>query len=511
MAAQRNYDDSGARTGRSHHARARTTLAFIAIAGGFMSTPGLANDASAGVASRTTEESAGVAPHIENGATSEPLSLRKQYATTRSVAAAPHRDLPTYVHTYSLGERGDNWFDFGLEQRTRFEIRDDFYAKSLASDDRFLMRTRGYLGVRSALDPLRFGVEFQDSRRLGGELNIEDTGDINENELLQLFAELYFADAVAPGHPVSIRFGRMSYDTIDRRLVARNRFRNTTNAFDGLRVRIGDDMTPWEIEAFAYQPVERFIRSFDHGDDERWFYGLTGAWRGWSPWVTLEPYYFVLDEDRKAYSAIDREIHTLGLHGFGLIGDSGFDYDFNVAYQFGNVTRGKHRAFATHAELGYTFDTEWTPRAAFMFDYASGDENPNDGVNERFDRLFGAAHNFYGHSDNVILSNLIQAALHLSAKPSKKLKLNAFYRNFWLASDRDAFVSARISDPLGQSGDWVGHEIDLRAQYALSGEVGLDLGFSHFMPGAFTSHAGGASVDDSDFFYVQITITPKFE
>ncbi|MCA9257053.1 MAG: alginate export family protein [Phycisphaerales bacterium] len=487
------------------------TLIVFLGAGGLVAPRGFANDASTGVAPGSAKEATTDTPLAEEGVTSAPLSLRKRYAATRSVAATPHRDLPTYVQTYSLGGREHDWFDLGLEQRTRFELRDDFYAKRLASDDRFLMRTRGYLGVRSVLDPLRFGVEFEDSRRFGSELNIEDAGDINENELLQLFAEFYFPDAVAPGHPVSIRFGRMSYDAIDRRLFARNRFRNTTNAFDGLRLRIGDGMTPWEFEAFAYQPVERFIRGFDHGDDERWFYGVTGAWRGWSPWVTLEPYYFVLDEDRKAYSAIDREIHTLGLHGFGLIGDSGFDYDFNVAYQFGNMTRGKHRAFATHAELGYTFDMDWTPRAAFMFDYASGDENPNDGVNERFDRLFGAAHNFYGHSDNVILSNLIQAALHLTAKPSKRLKLNAFYRSFWLASDRDAFVSARIRDPLGQSGDWIGHEIDLRAQYAISDEVGLDLGFAHFMPGSFTSHAGDASVDDNDFFYVQVTITPEFE
>lgn len=441
------------------------------------------------------------------------VSARKNYPATRSVAAAPHRDLPGYVkpHPLNVDDAERHWLDVGIEQRTRFEIRDDFYARGIASDDRFLLRTRGYLGVRNIMDPLRFGLEFQDSRRFGSRLDIEDTGDINENELLQLFAELYFADGAAPGHPLSIRVGRMSYDAVDRRLFARNRFRNTTNAFDGVRIRIGSETTRWQVDAFAYQPVERFIRGFDHGDDERWFYGVNGAYRGWAPWITLEPYYFVLDEDRKGYAAPDRELHTLGLHGFGRFGESGFDYDFNVAYQFGNRTGGRHRAFATHAEIGYTFDHDWSPRAAFMFDYATGDENPNDGVNERFDRLFGAAHNFYGHSDNFNLSNLIQAALHLSAKPTKKLKLNAFYRNYWLASDRDAFVSARIRDPFGNSGDWIGHEIDLRTQCKVSDEVGLDVGFAHFMPGSFTSHAGGNNVDDSDFFYVQMTITPQFE
>lgn len=426
---------------------------------------------------------------------------------------SPHSDLPDYVHTYNPapGTTAAPWFDFGIEQRTRFEIRDDFYAFGIESDDRFLMRTRGYLGIRNVIDPLRFGVEFQDSRRFGSEFNIEQTGDINENELIQLFAELYFADGVAPGHPLSIRFGRMSFDEVNRRLFARNRFRNTTNAFDGFRLRLGDHETPWMLDVLAVQPVERFIRSFDHGDDERWFYGVVGAWRGWSPAITLEPYYFMLDEDRKGYSTIDRDLHTVGLHGFGLFGDSGFDYDFDFAYQFGHMTGGKHRAFGTHAEIGYTFAHEWKPRAAVLFDYATGDENPNDGVNERFNRLFGASHNFYGHSDNFIWENLIQAALHLSARPTKKLKLNAFYRNYWLASDRDAFVSARIQDPLGNSSDWIGHEIDFEAQYAVSDELSLDVGFSHFLPGSFTSHAGGDGVDDSDTFYVQVSLTPKFE
>jgi hypothetical protein len=447
----------------------------------------------------------------EKSAAKQNTTSRRKYPGTKAVACAPRRDLPHYLRPLDAEVWGDaaDWLDFGIQQRTRFELRDDYYAEQLESDNPFLLRTRAYLGIRNIIDPLRFGFEFQDSRQFGSEL-AEGTGEVNENELLQAFAELYFPDAVGPDHPLSFRFGRMSFDAVNRRLFARNRFRNTTNAFDGFRLRIGDEQSPWDIDIFAFQPVERFLRQIDHGDDERWIYGINGYWRGWSPAITLEPYYFVLDEDRKGFGAIDRELHTIGIHGFGLFGDSGFDYDFDFAYQFGQITGGRHRAFATHGEIGYSFDHKWKPRAAVFFDYATGERDANDDINERFNSLFGAAHNFYGHSDNFGWNNLIQAAFHLSAKPTNKLRLNAFYRNFWLASDSDAFVRAGIRDRHGNSGDWIGHEIDMRTQYQITEELEIDVGYAYFIPGSFTSNAGSNAVDDSDFFYVQLTITPHF-
>jgi long-subunit fatty acid transport protein len=51
----------------------------------------------------------------------------------------------------------------------------------------------------------------------------------------------------------------------------------------------------------------------------------------------------------------------------------------------------------------------------------------------------------------------------------------------------------------------IGHEIDLRMVYQLTEQLELDVGYAHFMPGTFTTDAGGSDVDDSDFFYVQMT------
>jgi hypothetical protein len=430
------------------------------------------------------------------------------YPSSRSPSTNRHPDRPSYVGSlldYFPEVEEASWVEFGVEQRTRFEIRDDFFRAGQQSDERFLLRSRAYLGVREVFDPLRIGVEFQDARVFGNAFP-ENTRDVNENELLQAFAELYFPDALGNAHPFSFRVGRMSFDAVDRRLFARNRFRNTTNAFDGFRVRLGDQTTVWEVDAFALMPVERRVRQFDRPDDERWLYGVTGYWRGLSPHLTLEPYYFILDEDFRGPDSDDRTIHTLGVHGFGLIGDSGFDYDFNVAYQFGDREHGHHRAFATHAELGYTFEHDWRPRAAVMVNFATGDDDPADDLSERFDSLFGAAHTFYGHADLFGWQNMINPALHLSVRPTKRLRVETFYRTYWLASKTDAFVRARIVDPTGDSGSFVGQEIDLRVRYRLSEQIDFDVGYAYFLPGAFVKNAT-ASTDDSDFFYVATRIT----
>ncbi len=415
-------------------------------------------------------------------------------------------DLPEYVRPMS--ERDErfadlDWLLFGVEQRTRFEIRDDFFAAGGRSDERFLLRTRMYVGIRDVADPFRFGLEFQDSRRFGSELP-ENVGEIDENELLQAYGELYFKDGVGEGQPLSIRLGRMSFDSVDRRLFARNRFRNTTNAFDGLRVRLGDATTVWEVEAFAFQPVERRLRRFDHGDDERWIYGVAGYFRGWWPHVVLEPYYFALDEDRKGMTP-DREIHTIGLHAYGLIGETGFDYDFNVAFQFGDRTGGHHRAFAAHGELGYSFGDSWGTRVAGMLNYASGDDDPGDRSDERFENLFGAAHTMYGHADLFAWQNMVSPSLHVTTSPTERLRIEAVYRAFWLASDTDAFVRAALRDPTGESGDFVGQEVDLRLRYWICDGVELDVGYAHFFPENFVRNVT-ETTDDSDFFYVAMRV-----
>jgi hypothetical protein len=428
-----------------------------------------------------------------------------------SVSKAPgtrvDTEPPGYVRTLDQyggpGLEKMDWLEFGLINVTRFEHRDDDYRRSeLQDDDQFLMRSQAYVGVRKILDPFRFGIELQDSRQWNSEYP-ETNRDVDQADFLQAFGELYFEDALGQGYPVQFRFGRMTLDYVDRRLVARNAWRNAISGFDGFRLRLGQPSADWQFDFFAVQPVAVRMHQPNHPDEEQWFYGWVGAWRRWARLITLEPYYFILDADMKGREKPDREIHTMGLHGFGPIGRTGFDYDFDTAFQFGQDGRRDQRAFACFGELGYTFQHTWKPRLSFSTAYATGDRTLDDSVGERFDRLFQTSH-AYSMSDFFSWQNVISPKLRLEFQPLERLDVDIAYGAYWLASDSDAWVVPNRQDEKGVSADWVGQELELRLRYQINPRLEIELGYSHFLPGPFVRNTGPA--DDSDFFYVQTTL-----
>ncbi|MEP0844905.1 MAG: alginate export family protein [Phycisphaerae bacterium] len=414
---------------------------------------------------------------------------------------------PRYVRT--LGRTGIpalaelDWLDFGADHRTRFEFRDDDYRRPEAvRDTPFQLRSRGYLGVHDLLDPFRFGFEFTDARWFNSGFPA-DNNEANANEILQLFGELFFKDAVGPDRPLRLQAGRFSFDFIDRRLINRNNWRNTTNSFDGFRAFLGRQANDWELDVFALQPVERRIHRPDRANEEEWFYGLAWHWRRWSRIITLQPYYLVRDQDHKDPARADREIHTFGLHGYGYVGQTGLDYDFDVAWQCGKDGRREQRALAAAAEAGYTLEHEWKPRVSANISYASGDRDPADGVNERFDRLYGFSRPL-STSRYVIWENLIAPKVRMEFHPHPQVIAEVAYGAYWLAEDSDSWASARRRDPNGESGECIGQEIDTRLAWTPDPRVTVTVGYAHFMPGSFTRRTGPA--DDSDFFYVETVL-----
>jgi len=423
--------------------------------------------------------------------------------TSRSVGVSRTASAPDYSHPFSEEAA---WLDFGVESRTRYEYRwKDYSSLGLLTDDALVTRNLLYLGVRNALDPLRISVELEDSRRFLSDRpdnpNIE-----NEFEVLQAYVQLHFEDAIG-GAPLSLSFGRMVFDWADRRLISRNRNRNTISAFDGLRLRLGDENAPWEIDAIAVRPVERNVEDPDESGDNATLYGIAGYWRGWSPHVVLEPYWLWLDQNEIRGIPIQRDLHTFGLHAFGQWGEkSAWDYDLSLAGQWGRTQGREHRAGAIHLESGYTWSTAWKPRLAFWLNYASGDQNAADDSNERFDPLYGATYAFYGYSSYFAWQNMINPALRLSIAPAKNLKCELIHRAIWLASDTDVWVRSLRRDNTGGSGTYVGQETDVRLIWQVCQNFDIDLAYAHFFPGSFVDNTGLSPQSD----FVQIAGTLRF-
>ncbi len=143
----------------------------------------------------------------------------------------------------------------------------------------------------------------------------------------------------------------------------------------------------------AVRPINRLIDEFDQADRNSDFWAIIGHWRKWSDALTIEPYYMGLKQ-RPAAENNNRErlIYSPGLRVYGWVSNKRFNYDLTYTQQFGDDNGLAHHAFAATAELGYKFsDLKSKPRVSLFYGYVSGDKDPNDLENNRFERFFGFA------------------------------------------------------------------------------------------------------------------------
>ncbi len=413
---------------------------------------------------------------------------KNYYVKSKSYGTEPESDTPKYVRELKETKikqfKNVDWLNVGLQYRARFENRDNDFRRSYDTTDNVLLsRARAYIGVKKILDPLRFSFEFQDSRKSGSKFPA-DNNDVDKLDFIQSYAELHFKNALGKEHPISLRAGRMAFEVLDRRLIARNEWRNTTNNFEGFRAILGQDKNDWQLDSFALQPVTRAVDRPDHPDSDQRLYGSILNWRRWSETVTFQPFYLKLTQ-KQNLTSVSRNINSTGLRGYGVFGDSGFDYDLIGVYQFGNNGVQTHRAFGLVTEVGYNFVNDWKPRFSANYGYGSGDKDPTDTKNQRFERLFGFARP-WSSSDYVKWENISALKTRIELNPTKELRFDAGYSMYWLASKTDRWNRANLIDRKGNSGDSIGQEFDSRLRYKLTRNLDSVLGYAHFTPGDFT-------------------------
>ncbi|MCA9539428.1 MAG: alginate export family protein, partial [Myxococcales bacterium] len=151
---------------------------------------------------------------------------------------------------------GEDGIDVIVTQRTRYErLWQQFRAGAVGADHALAMRTGVAAEARFA--PLAIGLEVVDARQyLADGTPPVDTSQVNPLDVLQAYVGLTVADAFMDKDTARLRAGRMTLDLGGRRLIARNRFRNTINSFTGIDAQwqspAGD-----AIRAFGVVPVGR--------------------------------------------------------------------------------------------------------------------------------------------------------------------------------------------------------------------------------------------------------------
>lgn len=423
------------------------------------------------------------------------------------------------------------WLSISGAQRTRFETLDEqFRAGGNGSDQILVFRTN----ILAQLEwrQWNFAFEVLDSRQAYGDENTKiASGDVNPLDVLQLYAKWNFAsDERAES---SMRVGRFTMDIGSRRLVARNRFRNAINAFLGIdwkRKSIDGE----QIRLFYTLPVNRRPREFDRrlnnhmeSDDQDTDFAFWGAyyklpktalayWRSES-----ELFYFGLGEsDTHSQPTRDRNIHTVGGRIYKNKAKRQYDYQVEVAYQFGTSRASSlaldrqdldHRAIFARAEIGYSFDTRWSPRLVGQIDYASGDDDPNDGNNNRFDTLFGARRGDFGPTSiygPFARVNIVSPGIRLHLKPDSRVSMFFAHRGYWLASDKDAWVVAGVHDPSGESGSYLGQQLEGRLRWdILPKSLRWEIGAAYYFLDGFAEDAPNANDQgNARFVYSQLTV-----
>jgi hypothetical protein len=418
------------------------------------------------------------------------------------------------------------WLSMSLDQRTRYETMDGSFKKGTTGGDQQIdLQTTLFLEAR--YKNFRLGGEFMDARQMGAN---SDSGVNNTHvdgaDLLQGYLAWSNQNFLHSGLGTEVIAGRQTLNFGSRRLVARNVFRNTINSFDGLLLRVLD-YDHWQFNAFVSMPVNRYpIASmdiyqdqlqFDRADGHTWFSGgfLEMYDLAWG--INSEVYLYHLDEgDSRLNQTRNRRYFTPGVRFYSKPAKSSFDFQLEGIGQFGTVRAstdpndGKnlsHTAWYQHLDIGYTFDVLWKPRLAVEYDYASGDKDPNDSKDQRFDTLYGARRFDYGPTGiygAFARSNINSPSYKLGFAPLENVQANIGHRFFWLAQNKDSWTTAGLQDKTGNSGDFVGHQLELSTRWDVNSSLNLETGWTHLFKGQFAKNAPSApNASDVDYFYVQ--------
>lgn len=424
-----------------------------------------------------------------------------------------------------------DWLKVSGEQRTRYEtLHDQFRVRTPtpygADEDVLALRTS-----------LRFDVDFE---RAAGSLEIldshqfgidpsgfADTTMVDTADVLQAYGEGKLGKLGEGKH--SLRAGREAIDLGSRRLMARNAYRNTINAFTGFDWIWKDETS--QVRAFWMLPVDRLPNDFASLRDNDWeldvqtmdtqFAGLFWTRKG-EDGSSVEAYVLGLEENGVATRR--RELLTPGVRWFSntvnnqpLDRKNAWFWEVELIGQVGeskvNTNTGSptldHLAGLAHAQIGYAFDAPLQPAVQVAYDYVTGDQDPNDRKNERFDTLYGARRWEYGPTGiwgAVARANLNSPELRLLLTPAKGWQFMLACRGVWLAEARDSWTSAGIRDASGNSGNHVGEQIEARLRWdVVPQSFDIEVGGAVLLAGSFQERATGGDREDATYGYVQTT------
>lgn len=412
-------------------------------------------------------------------------------------ASAPWRLLPAHEHV-----------DLRFSHLSRVEFLQGQYrqANNGSSDQAYIYRTT--LEGRLSGDALALNVELLDARQALADAGTPLTRrSVDALNLQQLYMSWRLPVAASGAADVSVKLGRQAMNVGTRRLISRS----TTNvpvSFTGITtdITLANDAL-WK--AFAVAPVLNYptarqdiLANRMQADKESRGSRLFGLFTEQPQLIQglRSEFYAIrlIEKDAGEEQVADLDITSVGAHLYRPAAREALDYDVELVLQAGksrtsalpsDVQDLHHRAYFYHAALGYSFPARLLPYLQLLYDYASGDANPNDRANNGFDTLFGARRSEFGPSSlygPFTRTNLSTLGLRLTLTPRQDLEMILTLRHFNLAQSRDGWGNTGWQDSSGRAGRQLGDHLETRLRWeAIPGNVALDSGLVWLSAGQF--------------------------
>ena len=424
-----------------------------------------------------------------------------------------------------------SWLQISGQHQLRYETLEGQFRPG-REGSAHILAYRTALKATISFDRMQFVAEMLDARQeFADEGTPLNTGIVNTFDLLQGYAAVDFTDLFQPGSQSQVKLGRFTLDLGSRRLMARNRYRNTINSFTGIHTS-WTAASGYTLQAFYSLPVQREPTdsaslldndtAFDKENFDLQFWGLYSEFPELFPQINGELYLFGLHEaDNPARPSRNRNFYTPGFRLYRSPAPGQFDFEVESIFQVGQSraswaatdrTDLDHFAHYQHIAVGYTFTAPWSPRLLLQFDYASGDDNPNDDNGNRFDTLFGVPRFEFGPTSlygAFTRSNLLTPGYRLILQPLDTLSCLFGHRLNWLASDRDAWTTTGLRDSTGNTDSFLGHQLEILIRWEVfPGNVRLEAGGAYLFSGEFVDNVPGTNGEgDTSYGYVQTVLT----
>jgi len=413
-----------------------------------------------------------------------------------------------------------------IQEKMRFEIRDnnfDFNSAINGPQDASWLLNRFRLGLGYAVTPwLKLYVQGQDVREIGGsrpnEIGVFAAEGDDTFDILKAYIQ---AGDLKKGFSATVGRQFLSYG--DQRLVGPLEWLNQARTFDAIKLRYAT--STWSLDMFTSSPVNFKDHMWNQSDfldydDVRHsiFSGVYFSMPTLDPWHSTTDFY--------VFHKIEDKASPAGAAGppFGFVGETnfwtlgtlmkgdpkklgGFDYEMEMAFQFGKVAGLDHTAFAGHWGTGYNWlSNPWKPRLGIQYNFSTGDDNVADGDSQTFQNLYPTNHMFYGYMDTSAWINMHNPEINLSFMPKPKLKIMLDYHLYWAATNNDRWY--RVNGIATNRGlnpgarNFRGQEFDLTAVYKYNPHVAFQAGYSLFAAGSYLADTGAS--DNAHFGYLQV-------